>query len=593
MAEKKLNTIIILRNSDYNDTLKAKVLKAGEVVLCKVGTTEASGNVSEPIYMMKIGDGEKSVSALPWLVAPAADVHAWAKKSSLDANDLPIIPGSKLGIEISVDGDGNAITNVEYDATTKKFTFTKGLSFSEEGHTHTDAQVTCTDYEGKTLVNVIKNDLAKKSHTHKAADITDFSEEVNKVIVDAGVATDEALATMGGRVTKLEEDSATHATKTELNTAKNTLNTAIGYVTGGLNMTTNTNATNKALDERVSAVEADLGVASSDGVDATGLHADVESLDARLTTLDGAVNGIGGIEKRLVTVAGKVTTLEGEMDTAQADIEELKNTVTGLEGAMHFVGVSSTDPLGESGATVEGEDGFVAGDVVLYDGKEYIYDLNDKWILFGDEGSYLTKTEAASTYLAKSDASATYLAKEDAASIYHTIEEAHSEHEALTGLINGKVDSSAYATDKAALEKADSDNLQAAKDYTDEKLGDVDLSGIEANAEAINKINDTSTGILATSKSYTNQEVGKVDEKVTAISSTVNSETMGNAKLLEILTDVRVDLNTTTNVANNSVKYITTTANNGLVVNKVSDAEVPTYNIDIDDSIVFILDGNA
>lgn len=34
--------------------------------------------------MMKIGDGTTTVQSLPWLVAPAADVHSWAKKSEAD-----------------------------------------------------------------------------------------------------------------------------------------------------------------------------------------------------------------------------------------------------------------------------------------------------------------------------------------------------------------------------------------------------------------------------------------------------------------------------------------------------------------------------
>jgi hypothetical protein len=37
------------------------------------------------------------------------------------------------------------------------------------------------------------------------------------------------------------------------------------------------------------------------------------------------------------------------------------------------------------------------GDVVLYKEKEYIY-AGNSWALFGDEGSYLTKTTAATTY---------------------------------------------------------------------------------------------------------------------------------------------------------------------------------------------------
>ena len=45
----------------------------------------------------------------------------------------------------------------------------------------------------------------------------------------------------------------------------------------------------------------------------------------------------------------------------------------GLKGAMHFVGTSTTDPLGPTGATVDGYSSFESGDVVLYNTKEFVY----------------------------------------------------------------------------------------------------------------------------------------------------------------------------------------------------------------------------
>ena len=65
---------------------------------------------------------------------------------------------------------------------------------------------------------------------------------------------------------------------------------------------------------------------------------------------------------------------------------------------MHFIGVSTTDP--KEGATVAGHTKFESGDVCLYGNKEYVYD-GTKWVELGDEGSHLTKTEAAETYATK------------------------------------------------------------------------------------------------------------------------------------------------------------------------------------------------
>lgn len=83
MADKTLKTRIILNHDEWQN-YAGKTLRNGEVALIKVGTTQAPGGVTEPIWMMKVGDGTTTVQSLPWLVAPAADVHSWAKKSEAD-----------------------------------------------------------------------------------------------------------------------------------------------------------------------------------------------------------------------------------------------------------------------------------------------------------------------------------------------------------------------------------------------------------------------------------------------------------------------------------------------------------------------------
>ena len=59
---------------------------------------------------------------------------------------------------------------------------------------------------------------------------------------------------------------------------------------------------------------------------------------------------------------------------------------------MHFIGVSTTDPLSESGPTVTGVVSFKAGDVVLFGYDEYVHD-GSKWVTLGNESIYAKKTE--------------------------------------------------------------------------------------------------------------------------------------------------------------------------------------------------------
>ena len=82
----------------------------------------------------------------------------------------------------------------------------------------------------------------------------------------------------------------------------------------------------------------------------------------------------------------------------KTDISNLKTQIGGLTGAMHFKGAVSSLPTDLTS--------YSAGDVVLFGNKEYV--LNDNsgtksWIELGDEGSHLTKTEAANTYATKND----------------------------------------------------------------------------------------------------------------------------------------------------------------------------------------------
>ena len=106
----------------------------------------------------------------------------------------------------------------------------------------------------------------------------------------------------------------------------------------------------------------------------------------------------------------------------KARVEALEDTIKGLSGAMHFVGVSTTDPRGEGGATIGGHSTFQAGDVCLYQNtsKEYVYN-GTEWIELGDESSYLLKTEASSTYETITHASETYETITHASRTYETV----------------------------------------------------------------------------------------------------------------------------------------------------------------------------
>jgi len=214
MATKTINTRIVLTHDEYS-ALSDKVLKAGEVVLAKVGTTEANGKVSEPIWMMKVGDGNSTVAACPWLVAPAADVHEWAKKAALDANDLPAIPGDKLGITVTVTGEGNAITNASWDATTKTLTLTKGETFATkaefDAHTQDTEAHKDTTYEAGT-----KLELDGTTFNHTATTRTDTADAADATFGGTIEIVDSVSSDETGHITAINKKTITLPTPDEV-----------------------------------------------------------------------------------------------------------------------------------------------------------------------------------------------------------------------------------------------------------------------------------------------------------------------------------------------------------------------------------------
>ena len=127
-------------------------------------------------------------------------------------------------------------------------------------------------------------------------------------------------------------------------------------------------------------------VSQADGVitvqKKTLAEADIPALGtAKITGLDTA---LAGKQDTLV-----FNTAYNASSNKAATMADVTNAVSGLSGAMHYVGESTTDPAGGT-ATVEGHEDWVSGDVVTYNAKEYVYD-GENWRELGDESSFAVK----------------------------------------------------------------------------------------------------------------------------------------------------------------------------------------------------------
>lgn len=344
------------------------------------------------------------------------------------------------------------------------------------------------DESGNVTGYVVKKATASQDgimSKEYASKLDGIAEGANKTIVDAeltadgtnpvqGKAIKAELANLDGDITALEGVVEGKVDKVEgKGLSTNDYDNAAKAIVDGV--TDN-------LAKKVDKVDG-MGLSHNDYDDAS--KAIVDGIEAKVTAeKDRAEKVEQGLNTRLTTAEGKITS-QG------TDIADLKTKITGLTGAMHFIGESTTDPVGDTGATVEGHTTFASGDVCLYNTKEFVYN-GTQWKELGDEGSHLTKTEAASTYETKADAKtkADGLSQqlqqvaEDVETLNtDTIPNAKAEAiteagkaadtkiaEALKSYTNTtdlntalgkKLDKSVYDTDKAASDKLISDNAAA------------------------------------------------------------------------------------------------------------------------------------
>lgn len=108
-------------------------------------------------------------------------------------------------------------------------------------------------------------------------------------------------------------------------------------------------------------------------------------------------NGSSTVKASGKTIETSLTNDANKIPTSAA----VYSAISGLSGAMHFIGTTTTALTdGETTATLAGSGlnkttGFVAGDVVIYDNKEFVW-TGSAWEILGDEGSYALKSYTVS-----------------------------------------------------------------------------------------------------------------------------------------------------------------------------------------------------
>ena len=354
MAENRLDTIIQLRYGTYAQWMNSDViLRAGEAAICTFSQNRTIEDMSNgrpentpPAVGIKVGDGSRYFRELPWVQAIAADVYNWAKASAKPTYTAQEIQGLQAFVEGLVSGD------VEVTIAPRIYQL----------------------YEG-TGSNANKYYLRYKENNEESNWILDTSTSIDL----------NDLVEIRDWIGSFMEDYPTMGTATGTQT---------------LNFINNLNKVDSAITHKfVTAVSESKGVITvtreqPDFSDLSG-HADVAQGGTGRTTLpeDEVLVGDGTNRVKTIPIADTIANntylvpnyvIKGYID----------NAVSGLTGAMHFIGDatvviqpnSSVDPRipDYNFATAQ------PGDVILYDAKEFVW-TGVSWRLLGDEGSYAIK----------------------------------------------------------------------------------------------------------------------------------------------------------------------------------------------------------
>lgn len=123
---------------------------------------------------------------------------------------------------------------------------------------------------------------------------------------------------------------------------------------------------------------------------------DLSAIVTRLTDAETAIAALGtAAEKDYSTAIVDTTADDAHVPTTAAVKTYVEGKVTGLTGAMHYIGVATTEIV--NNATIDPlVDGYIwdnrlPGDVIVYGNKEFVWN-GSNWRELGDEGSYAYKT---------------------------------------------------------------------------------------------------------------------------------------------------------------------------------------------------------
>lgn len=361
----------------------------GEIAIVRVPTGQTYNNPvtgkSEPVVelLMKVGDGvhtfnevdENGNPYLPWLSAKASDVYDWAKTASAEAVPFTMTDGTSTTSGKTLRDlleliNGRVLTNSanisdlsgKVDVEKVSTAISKAIGTFEEGLVHAGTKGT------NEIVKAVTQADGKVTVTYG----TIIAEELPEITTSMIKTGDATLSTLDAKL--YDMDSKIASFKSGISHDYN--NTTGNYVKN----VAYDSATGKITVTKGSIALTDVPAVDADRIQANAVTTD-KIVDGNVT--DAKIDSVSA-SKVIYTVASgntQAVTLPAKIADVEAQIAGIN---TAIAGGVHFIGTTDTEPTTE---TIDGKT-VINGDVVIYDGKEYIYVKPEgqpgKWEQLGD-----------------------------------------------------------------------------------------------------------------------------------------------------------------------------------------------------------------
>lgn len=423
---KNLNTRIALKYDSYKNWQEHNpILLKGEIAIAELPVSENKPGVGEPNaagstpaiqnapnILIKVGDGTNRYNDLKFVSALAADVYSWAKAATKPTYSAGEITGLKDYIGQQIQDTNTQYRIVAVDGAAYSYKLQKKDIGDADYSDVAGSVISLTDVDSRldTLEAAIGENgaVAKKiasaidalDYTGKAADAAKFVTNVTETngIIEVTTGSIEVadvpelpqskvtglVAALGGKQDKVPFEN----TPSESDKAA-TVQSIVNRI-GALD--------HVAADDAASATKVVAEVTQADGIVTVKKVAVANILPDVTDTENGFVVAVNQTDGKIAVTHKAVTdvlSFAGNYSGAENPIatrDYVTGAVADLNGAMHFIGVSTTDPLSENGPTVADVASFKAGDVVLFGYDEYVYD-GTKWVTLGNESIYAKDSE--------------------------------------------------------------------------------------------------------------------------------------------------------------------------------------------------------